>query len=137
VLGLPPAFNLSHDQTLQFKIIDPLSGSNLAQGFKRIFEIRNKSNLYESLALIVCDFVTSHPASAHMNVPDASFLKSVDSFNLSSESVGRILQSFTPVSSVYFSNSSQKPLKNNPLHLLPKPLIAPRFRGRPDKSCVL
>ena len=37
VLGLPPAFNLSHDQTLQFKIVESLpfnegSGPNLAQG---------------------------------------------------------------------------------------------------------
>jgi hypothetical protein len=29
VLSLPPAFNLSHDQTLQFKINSTLKGTNL------------------------------------------------------------------------------------------------------------
>ncbi|MGE4534156.1 hypothetical protein, partial [Halomonas sp.] len=59
VLGLPPAFNLSHDQTLQFKIISPLSGPSLAQGSNVSFD--------ESLALMIRDMITAPSTSAHMN----------------------------------------------------------------------
>ena len=57
VLGLPPAFNLSHDQTLQFKIIVILtrcrgskSGSNLAQGSNEFIQNRLKAEASKRIA---------------------------------------------------------------------------------------
>ena len=75
VLGLPPAFNLSHDQTLQFKIdvvltchpVSDRSEPNLAQGSNEFIQYRlRKAVVLESLALIFGDLSPSS-ASAHMN----------------------------------------------------------------------
>ena len=69
VLGLPPAFNLSHDQTLQFKIYAVLTchskvteaRTKLGSRVKRIHSKRIpkdesfKTLLLESLALILSD----------------------------------------------------------------------------------
>ena len=78
VLGLPPAFNLSHDQTLQFTIIVMLTRhqkvtkahqtwlKGQTNSFNHALMREHQSVLLESLALIIGDLSPSS-ANAHMN----------------------------------------------------------------------
>ena len=76
VLGLPPAFNLSHDQTLQFNllplpqrargtvyVVTPRIQPNLGSD---TFEINVQNRINESLVSEIV--VTTTPTSAHTSV---------------------------------------------------------------------
>ena len=85
VLGLPPAFNLSHDQTLQFTIIVMLTCRSKATKAHQTW-LKGQTNSFfrpkpvdASLALIIGDLSPSS-ASAHMNYL-IKFLKSVSLCN--------------------------------------------------------